>query len=229
MSESALARRLGYEFNDPELFEKALRHRSVGPSNNERLEFLGDAVLGLIIGQALFERFPGAKEGELTRARARLVKEPTLADIARDMNIGTALQLGSGELKSGGRSRDSILSDALEAIIGAIYLDGGFDAAAQSVLAWFDQRLGTINPQKLEKDPKTQLQELLQSRSLPLPDYQVIEESGEPHQRFYRVQCSVQGQSEQYLGEGTGRRRAEQNAAAQALLGLTGGQHQNGI
>ena len=224
MSTEALARRLGHEFTDLELFAKALRHRSVGPSNNERLEFLGDAVLGLIIGQALYERFPGAKEGELTRARARLVKEPTLADIARDLDIGPSLELGSGELKSGGRHRDSILSDALEALIGAIYLDADFLVARDVVLAWYNQRLDDMNPQKLEKDPKTQLQELLQSKSKPLPVYRVIEESGEPHQRFYRVQCAVEGLDSEFIGEGTGRRRAEQTAAALALAYLTGGQ-----
>ncbi len=217
MSAMQLSRRLGHSFNDESLLTLALSHRSIGPSNNERLEFLGDAVLGLIIGQALYERFPGAKEGDLTRARARLVKEPTLAEIARDLEVGPQLALGSGELKSGGRQRDSILSDALEALIGAVYLDSDFLHVRDVVLGWYATRLDDMNPQKLEKDPKTQLQETLQSRSRPLPRYVVIEESGEPHERFYRVHCLVEGFETPFVGEGTGRRRAEQAAAQQAL------------
>ena len=219
MSVDALARRLGHEFADPDLLELALRHRSAGVNNNERLEYLGDAVLGMIIAEALFQRFAGAKEGELTRARARLVKEPTLAEIARGFKLGPVLALGSGELKSGGRDRDSILSDALEALIGAIYLDGGFEATRTVVLSWYADRLEDINPQKLEKDPKTRLQEYLQAKGHGLPLYTVEEERGEPHNRHYRVSCAIQDQAP-YMGEGTGRRRAEQMAAQAALEAL---------
>jgi len=219
MSVDALARRLGHEFNDPALLELALRHRSSGLKNNERLEYLGDAVLGMIIAEALFQRFTGAKEGELTRARARLVKEPTLAEIARAFQLGPVLSLGSGELKSGGRDRDSILSDALEALIGAIYLDAGFDVVRSVVLNWYADRLDDINPQKLQKDPKTRLQEWLQSKGQGLPVYTVEQETGEPHNRHYRVSCLIEGQSP-YMGEGTGRRRAEQMAAQTALEAL---------
>ena len=217
MSALQLSRRLGHSFADEGLLTLALSHRSIGPANNERLEFLGDAVLGLIIGQALFERFPGAKEGDLTRARARLVKEPTLAELARDLDVGPQLALGSGEMKSGGRQRDSILSDAVEALIGAIYLDSDFLHVRDVVLSWYATRLDEMNPQKLEKDPKTQLQEYLQARSRPLPSYQVIEESGEPHERFYVVHCVIAGFEAPFAGEGTGRRRAEQAAAQLAL------------
>lgn len=219
MSVEALARRLGHEFKDPALLELALRHRSSGLKNNERLEYLGDAVLGMIIAEALFQRFTGAKEGELTRARARLVKEPTLAEIARAFSLGPVLSLGSGELKSGGRDRDSILSDALEALIGAIYLDAGFDVVRSVVLNWYADRLDDINPQKLQKDPKTRLQEWLQSKGQSLPIYTVEQETGEPHNRHYRVSCLIEGQAP-YMGEGTGRRRAEQMAAQTALEAL---------
>ena len=220
MKPSQLAQRLGHEFSDSELLDLAFRHRSSGLQNNERLEYLGDAVLGMIIAEALFERFSGAKEGDLTRARARLVKEPTLAEIARGFGLGQFLNLGSGELKSGGRDRDSILSDALEAIIGAIYLDAGFSVVRSVVISWYAERLETMNPLKLEKDPKTRLQEWLQSQGQPLPVYRVEQETGEPHDREYQVSCSVQGNEQPYMGQGTGRRRAEQMAAQAALEAL---------
>lgn len=220
MKQDALERRLGYQFKDSERLELALRHRSSGVQNNERLEYLGDAVLGMIIAEALFQRHAGAKEGDLTRARARLVKEPRLAEIARSMQLGPHLSLGSGELKSGGRDRDSILSDAVEAIIGAIYLDAGFEQVKAVVLAWYAERLDDINPQKLQKDPKTRLQEFLQSKGQGLPVYQVQAETGEPHNREYRVSCAVPGYDEPFMGAGSGRRRAEQEAAQLALVAL---------
>lgn len=220
MSLDALQRRLGYTFSDSDLLELALRHRSSGLQNNERLEYLGDAVLGMIIAESLFQRHAGAKEGDLTRARARLVKEPTLAEMARAMDLGPHLALGSGELKSGGRNRDSILSDAVEAIIGAIYLDAGFEQVKTVVLDWYAERLDDINPQKLQKDPKTRLQEFLQAKGQGLPLYEVQAETGEPHNREYRVSCTVPDHAEAFIGQGTGRRRAEQQAAELALKAL---------
>ena len=220
MKPAQLAKRLGHEFSDTDLLELALCHRSSGVHNNERLEYLGDAVLGMVIAEALFQRFAGAKEGDLTRARARLVKEPTLAEIARGFGLGASLRLGSGELKSGGRDRDSILSDALEALIGAIYLDAGFDTARTVVLGWYADRLEDINPLKLEKDPKTRLQEWLQSNGQALPDYEVVKETGEPHNREYQVSCTIDGHDTPFVGVGTGRRRAEQMAAQAALEAL---------
>ena len=168
-----LASRLGYDFTDQSLFVQALTHRSAGAGNNERLEFLGDAVLSVIIAQWLFERFPSASEGELTRLRSSLVKGSTLARIARELDLGACLQLGGGELKSGGHRRESILSDALEAIIGAIYVESGLDACRERVLDWFGDRLGAIVLGSDEKDAKTRLQEYLQSRGHPLPVYDV--------------------------------------------------------
>ena len=216
MKPQQLAKRLGHSFSDPALLELALKHRSSGVQNNERLEYLGDAVLGMVIAEALFQRFAGAKEGDLTRARARLVKEPTLADIARRFDVGPCLALGSGELKSGGRNRDSILSDALEALIGAIYLDSDFETVRGVVLGWYQAHLDQINPSKLEKDPKTRLQEWLQSKGQPLPQYEVTRETGEPHSREYEVSCTIAGM-DVFVGVGTGRRRAEQMAAQMAL------------
>ena len=211
-----LQTRLGHTFTDVSWLELALKHRSFGEHNNERLEYLGDAVLGMVIAEALFNAFPNAREGHLTRARARLVKEPTLASLARELSLGPCLLLGSGELRSGGRGRDSILSDAFEAVLGAVYQDAGFDVARTVILGLFESRLVDINPTQLEKDPKTRLQEYLQGRSEPLPEYEIVEESGEPHDRFYRVSCTIAG-FEPFFGEGQGRRKAEQAAATLAL------------
>lgn len=219
INKQRLLKRLGYHFNDPALFELALTHRSCGASNNERLEFLGDAALNFIIGHAIYCRLPDTSEGELSRYRASLVKGATLAVIARELGIGDHLKLGVGERKSGGHRRESILADALEAIIGAIYLDGGMGACESAVLQWFAERLDNLSDTNL-KDPKTQLQELLQARGKALPVYEVIDVSGEAHRQHFTVRCSAEGLPGPTIGEGSSRRAAEKKAAAAALSGL---------
>lgn len=209
-----------YGFADGRLLTQALTHRSAGTPHYERLEFLGDALINLIIAQALYERWPRADEGALTRARAELVRESTLAGIARGMQLGQRLILGPGELKSGGHRRDSILADAVEAIIGAIYLDSDFDTCRQVVLPWFRQMLEALPPpDKVGKDPKTRLQEWLQGRQLPLPTYTLVAESGEEHARTFRAQCLLDSPELSAEGEGGSRRAAEQ-AAADGVLEL---------
>ena len=217
---SRLERKLGYSFRDPELMLLALTHRSFAGRNNERLEFLGDAILNFIAGEALFERFPQAREGQLSRLRARLVKGETLAVLARGFELGDFLRLGSGELKSGGFRRESILADALEALIGAIYLDNGMDAARERVLAWLTTEMNDLTLVDTNKDPKTRLQEFLQSRGGELPQYEVVDIQGEPHCRTFFVQCSIDLLSETTQGQGVSRRIAEQVAAAAALTAL---------
>lgn len=212
--------KLGYKFANPDNLTVALTHRSVGAKHNERLEFLGDAVLGLVIAKALFERFPKQPEGNLTRMRASLVKGDTLAEVAREFALGDLLLLGPGELKSGGHRRDSILADAVEAIIGAIYLEVGMQECEPLILAWFNQRLDALDPDATPKDDKTRLQEYLQARQLPLPDYEVIDIGGKSHEQTFTVQCSVSGLSSPILGKGKSRRRAEQKAAKQAFESL---------
>lgn len=223
-AEDALLGRLGYRFADPTLLSSALTHRSAGGLNNERLEFLGDAVLGLVIAESLFRRYPDASEGELSRLRASLVRKQTLAELARDLCLGDCLRLGSGELKSGGFRRDSILADALEAIFGAVYLDGGFAACAGLVMKLYADRLERLPARPLAiKDPKTRLQELLQGRRLELPEYAVVSVHGDAHAQVFQVECRSASLGETTLGYGSSRRRAEQQAAQQmlALLGAT--------
>jgi ribonuclease-3 len=220
MSEArpALLRRLGHPFKNSALAEQALTHRSFGGVHNERLEFLGDSIVNMLIAEALFQRFPGTREGELTRMRASLVKGETLAAIARELELGDALRLGSGEMKSGGWRRDSILADAFEAIVGAIYLDAGLEACRERVLTWFDSRLRKVAPGEFNKDAKTRLQESLQSNGQALPTYQLHATHGEAHNQSFEIICqvpSIAGQS--FQGQGTSRRAAEQ-AAAQAAL-----------
>lgn len=198
----------------------ALTHRSFAGRNNERLEFLGDAILNFVAGEALFERFPQAREGQLSRLRARLVKGETLAVLARGFDLGEYLRLGSGELKSGGFRRESILADALEALIGAIYLDAGMDVARQRVLAWLTSEFEGLTLVDTNKDPKTRLQEFLQSRALELPRYEVVDIQGEPHCRTFFVQCDVALLNDRTQGHGASRRIAEQVAAAAALVAL---------
>lgn len=220
---SALIRlqgKLGYSFRDPELLLLALTHRSFAGRNNERLEFLGDAILNFIAGEALFQRFPQAREGQLSRLRARLVKGETLAILARGFELGEFLRLGSGELKSGGFRRESILADALEALIGAIYLDAGMQAARERVLAWLSSEINDLTLVDTNKDPKTRLQEFLQSRGGELPHYEVVDIQGEPHCRTFFVQCSIALLNEKTNGQGASRRIAEQVAAAAALTAL---------
>lgn len=219
INKQRLLKRIGYEFQDQALFELALTHRSYGANNNERLEFLGDAALNFIIGHAIYQQLPDTNEGDLSRYRANLVKGKTLAEVGRELGIGEHLKLGGGEMKSGGHRRESILADAVEAIIGAIYLDDGMPACEKAVLAWFSERLDTLTQTNL-KDPKTQLQELLQSKGKSLPVYEVINIAGEAHDQHFTVTCSVEGLPTPAVGEGTSRRSAEKKAAAAALSGL---------
>ena len=207
-----------HAFADPGLLAQALSHRSAGAPHNERLEFLGDALLNLIIAEQLYLRWPKADEGAMTRARAELVRESTLAGIARALDIGAKLTLGPGEMKSGGHRRDSILADAVEAVIAAFYLDAGFDACRQAVLPWFEPLLAALPPlHQVGKDPKTRLQEWLQGRQRPLPVYALIEESGDDHDKTFRVGCTLGDQAITTEGRGSSRRAAEQAAAEAAL------------
>lgn len=211
-----LCRALAYQFSDSRLIVQALTHRSIGSKNNERLEFLGDAVLGCIIADELFHRFPAATEGELTRLRASLVKGATLAVIGRELNLGDCLRLGSGELKSGGFRRDSILACGVEAILGAVYIDGGFEATKALIRRLYQQRLEAASPETAKKDPKTRLQELLQSRQQALPIYEQTSVEGESHDQIFHVVCRAEGLDELAKGKGTSRRKAEQDAARKA-------------
>ena len=218
-----LSRALGYRFGDPQLLQAAVTHRSAGSQNNERLEFLGDAVLGYIVAEWLFEQFPKATEGQLSRLRASLVKRATLAEIARQLNLGDYLLLGSGELKSGGFRRDSILADAMEAILGAIVLDSGngLEQCCACIHRLLASKVGELSPGEELKDPKTRLQELLQSRKLDLPAYDVVEVTGKAHHQRFAVECRVDAMQQCVRGEGSSRRRAEQ-AAAEAMLDRLG-------
>ncbi|MDO3384109.1 ribonuclease III [Gilvimarinus algae] len=215
-----LQRRLGYEFGRPESLQLALSHRSVGADNNERLEFLGDSILNFLIGEALFEKFETAREGQLSRLRAQLVKGDTLAEIAREFELGECLKLGEGELKSGGQRRDSILADAVEAIIGAIYLEAGLDTCRERVLHWYRERLASLTLDTPAKDAKTRLQEYLQSRREPLPEYRVAEVEGEAHAQVFTVECHVSLLPTPERARASSRRVAEKKSAAQVLKRL---------
>ncbi|WP_282040722.1 ribonuclease III [Halomonas alimentaria] len=217
---NAFSRRLGHDFGDDSLLELAMTHRSFGGQNNERLEFLGDSIVNFVIAEALFRRFPEAREGQLSRLRARLVKGQTLAELAREMGFGEHLRLGSGEMKSGGHRRESILADAVEAIIGAIYLDAGMEAVRARILSWYATRLEEISLQDTQKDPKTRLQEFLQSRQVPLPRYEVVSVEGEAHAQTFTVECHVELLDDHTTGIGASRRHAEQQAAEMALKQL---------
>ncbi|WP_415885535.1 ribonuclease III [Neptuniibacter sp. QD37_6] len=217
---SDLVRRIGHQFADESLFELALTHRSCGKKNNERLEFLGDSILNFVIADDLFARFPQAKEGELSRLRARMVKGVTLSEVARELGLGDYLRLGSGELKSGGFRRDSILADAVEAIIGAIYLDSDMETARGFILSWFKARLEKLDLNETLKDSKTRLQEFLQSRRLALPTYELINVEGEAHDQTFYIDCTVAGLAKPAKGIGSSRRQAEQEAAKHALIEL---------
>lgn len=212
-----LSVKLEYEFKNPELLEAALTHRSVRGNNNERLEFLGDAIVNFIIADALFTRYPRAKEGELSRLRATLVKGETLAALAQTFDLGKYLHLGVGEIKSGGAKRESILADAMEAVIAAIYIDSGFLPCRERVLKWYEGLLDKISPSKNLKDPKTNLQEYLQSHKLPLPTYTIQLVEGEAHAQLFCIQCQVKGIPHKTFGKGKSRRKAEQDAAEQFL------------
>lgn len=226
MSQTALVRLLSHDFNNAALLTQALTHRSHGSLNNERLEFLGDGVLNFIIASQLYHRFPKLDEGDLSRLRAHLVKEPTLSSIALKLDIGSSLRLGEGELKSGGWRRPSVLADALEAIVGAVFLDAGFAAAEVLVARLFDDLLNQIDPKAIGKDPKSLLQEYLQGRKIDVPEYQVLAIDGEAHCQTFRVQCAVAKWNIITTGEGSSRRLAEQQAATlayQAILDEHGG------
>jgi ribonuclease-3 len=218
MIQQELAKRLSHSFTDVNLLTQALTHRSFGAHNNERLEFLGDGALNFIIANQLYQRFPKLAEGDLSRLRAQLVKEATLCELATTLNLGDALKLGEGELKSAGWRRPSILADALEAIIGATYLDGGFAAAEAFVLGLYAGKLDTIDPKVIDKDPKSLLQELLQSRKIAVPEYTVTLTSGEAHAQRFVVECFIEKHNIRTVGEGSSRRIAEQQAAQLALL-----------
>jgi ribonuclease-3 len=210
----------GHAFRDPDLLRRALRHRSAGPAHNERLEFLGDALVNLIVAQALYEHWPRADEGTMTRARASLVRESALADLARRLGMGDALELGPGELKSGGHRRDSILADALEAVVAAIHLDAGFEACRDVVLPWFAPDIAALPIGKVDKDAKTRLQEWLQARQLPRPEYSLVETRGQDHARVFRVACETRDPARREEAEAASVRAAEQAAAERVLCTL---------
>jgi len=215
-----LSQRIGYTFNDISFLELALTHRSKGGKNNERLEFLGDSIVNFVVAEALFEKFPQAKEGKLSRLRAGLVRGTTLAELARDFDLGEFLLLGSGELKSGGFNRESILADAVEAIIGAIYLDSGLDTVRERILTWYGKRLDDLQLDDVVKDAKTRLQEYLQKNQSRLPKYEVMEITGQAHDQNFKVSCWVETLPEVTIGLGSSRRLAEQSAAQKALNAL---------
>jgi len=208
---------LGHAFSDQGLLRRALTHRSAGPRHNERLEFLGDALVNLFVADALYQRWPKADEGALTRARAELVRESALAGLARTLQLGDHLLLGSGEMKSGGHRRDSILADTLEAIVAAIYLDAGYATCRDTVLPWFEPGIEALPSGKVGKDAKTSVQEWLQARQLALPEYSLVETMGEEHERSFRIRASTPSPALHAEGVGSSRRVAEQQAAALLL------------
>jgi ribonuclease-3 len=212
-----LGKTLGYQFKHQNNLIMALTHRSASGKHNERLEFLGDAVLGMVIANKLFTSFPNVPEGNLTRLRSSIVKGDTLADLAREFDLGDYLILGSGELKSGGFKRSSILADAVEAIIGAIYLESGIDVVEPLILRWFDERIKKLDPNEHPKDDKTRLQEYLQGLKLPLPNYTVTHITGKSHDQDFVVECEVSTLTDVVVGKGKSRRKAEQQAARIAL------------
>ena len=217
-----LRERLGYTFRRPDILAQALTHRSFGARHNERLEFVGDAVLNCVVAHALFERFPDIDEGELSRVRASLVNRDTLAEVARRLEISAVLHLGEGEQRSGGPDRPSILADALEAVYGAVFIDGGFDAARSVIDRTFGELLRDVDPAILGKDPKTRLQEWLQGRRLAVPEYRIVEVSGEAHAQRFVAECSVAALGIATQGSGSSRRAAEQAAAQNAFAQASG-------
>jgi ribonuclease-3 len=222
-AETWLKDSLDYQFNDTRLLELSLTHRSAPGHNNERLEFLGDAVLDFVVSEVLFRSQPMAPEGDLSKLRASLVSDASLALLAADLGVGEHLVLGSGERKSGGHRRESILADALEAIFGAVYLDAGFDASKAVIERAFGERLQVFPDVEELRDPKTRLQEWLQARQRRLPDYELVKVSGEAHRQKFEVHCSIADSDVITTGTGTTRRNAEQEAAESMLLQLLGG------
>jgi len=207
---------LGHDFHQPELLRQALTHRSFGADHNERLEFIGDSVLNCAIALALYRRFPQMPEGELSRLRANLVNKDTLHRLARSLALGQSVRLGEGELRSGGAARPSILADTLEALFGAILLDGGFDQAFAAVLRVYHEELERVDSGEPSKDPKTRLQELLQAKRLPVPEYAIVNVRGEAHLQTFDVVCRIAALGIEATGTGPSRRSAEQAAAADA-------------
>ena len=215
-----LERKIGYRFNDIALLKQALTHRSAAAQHNERLEFLGDSILNFTIAEALYHQFPHCNEGELSRMRATLVREPTLAILARQFELGDYMSLGSGELKSGGFRRESILADCVEAIIGAMSLDQGLAVTTQVIRNWYQQLLAEIKPGDNQKDAKTRLQEYLQGKHLPLPTYEVVNIQGEAHCQIFTVECKVKSVDKidrTFVAKGSSRRKAEQAASERIL------------
>lgn len=221
MPSIALPDALGVAFSRPELETQALTHRSYGVPHNERLEFVGDAVLNCVIGAALFDRFPTIPEGDLSRVRASLVNRDTLARLARGLGLAGRILLGEGEVKSGGAERPSILANALEAIFGAVFVDAGYDAASAVILRTYAAELVDLDPAALGKDPKTRLQEWLQARRIALPEYAVIAVDGEAHAQTFTIECRIAALGIAASGSGSSRRAAEQAAAAGAYAAVT--------
>ena len=214
---------ISYRFRDPALLVRALTHRSFGPGHYERLEFLGDSLLNLVAADLLYHEHIHAPEGDLSRLRSRLVRDVTLAEIARELDLGRFLRLGQGELRSGGYLRESILADVIEALIGAVYLDGGFESAHRVVAELLGERLARLPDAETLKDPKTRLQELLQGRGQELPEYVLLAESGADHDKRFLVECRVSGLMSPVQAEAAGRRKAEQAAARIAYAELLHG------
>jgi ribonuclease III len=214
---------LGHAFQRPELLRQALTHRSFGVPHNERLEFIGDSVLNCVIADALFKRFPELPEGELSRVRANLVNRGTLSRLAKDLDLGRSISVGQGEHRSGGTARPSILADTLEALFGAVFVDAGFDAARHVVLGVYAADLAHLDPSVSAKDPKTRLQELLQGRGLPVPEYTIVGVEGEAHAQTFEVACRIPGLDIDVRGSGASRRAAEQVAAANAYARAANG------
>ena len=220
MTPLSVAEKLGHLFLDQKLLQTSLTHRSFGTPNNERLEFLGDGILDCVIAAALFHRFPDLPEGDLSRLRANLVRQDALHRLAIGLNIGDCLRLGEGELKSGGAQRPSILADALEALLGAIYLDAGFDAAYMVIANLYQPLLDELKPGQIDKDAKTSLQEWLQGRKKPVPRYLLLEATGAAHEQRFEVACEIDNPRLRTIGHGPSRRIAEQVAADKALKEL---------
>jgi ribonuclease-3 len=215
-----LQHRIDYEFRDPELLKLALSHRSCGAKNNERLEFLGDAILSLVVSDFLYQKFADLQEGDLSRMRSQIVRAESLAEVAKRLEIGSELLLGQGEMKSGGHRRDSILGDTIEALIGAIYLDSNIDESRRIVLNWFEQLLIIAEESKPAKDAKTSLQEFLQQRGHALPQYRVVETGGQAHSRLFTISCKIDFLDREFTATASSRRKAEQMVAEKFLATL---------
>ena len=220
---SAVYSAIGYKFQQPELVLRALTHKSAREKNNERLEFLGDSVLGMIVSLELFSRFANANEGQLTRARSKIVRQDSLAESARRIGLGTFLYLGEGELRSGGWQRSSILADAVEALIGAVYIDGGFNSCHEMVTKLLTHSIEKANPDTIGKDAKTELQEYVQGKGIELPEYKVDEVTGPSHSQVFTVSCTVDALNKTEMAQGSSKRSAEQAAARKILKLLENG------